>query len=98
MLVETTIITLALYLSGCSNLNTKGKLIQAKSTSCKPEGPIGEALEEAIKKASVAAPVAAAPVASEEALKEEKKDDKKSAEDEKKADDSAAAGLGALFG
>jgi hypothetical protein len=50
MLVETTIITLALYLSGCSNLNTKGKLIQAKSTSCKPEGPIGEALEEAIKK------------------------------------------------
>lgn len=50
MLVETTIVTLALYLSGCSNLNTKGKLIKAKSTSCKPEGPIGEALEEAIKK------------------------------------------------
>ena len=58
----------------------------------------GVDIEEAIKKASVAAPVAAAPVASEEAPKEEKKDDKKSAEDEKKADDSAAAGLGALFG
>ena len=58
----------------------------------------GVDIEEAIKKASVAAPVAAAPAASGEAPKEEKKDDQKSAETEKKADESAAAGLGALFG
>ena len=52
MLVETTIVTLALYLSGCSNLNTKGKLIK-QNTCWKPEGPIGEALEEAITKGTI---------------------------------------------
>ncbi len=55
----------------------------------------GVNIEEAIKKAAMAAPVAAAPVA--EAPAEEKKEDKPK-EDDKKAEASAAAGLGALFG
>ena len=58
----------------------------------------GVDIEEAIKKAVQAAPVAAAaPAVSGEAPKEEKKEEK-SAEEEKKAEESAAAGLGALFG
>ena len=55
----------------------------------------GVNIEEAIKKAAMAAPVAAAPVA--EAPAEEKKEDKPK-DDDKKAEASAAAGLGALFG
>ncbi len=58
----------------------------------------GVNIDEAIKKAAVAAPivVAAAPAAgpAPEAKKEEKKDK----EEEKKAEEAAAAGLGALFG
>jgi large subunit ribosomal protein L12 len=54
----------------------------------------GVNIEEAIAKAAVAAPVAAAPAAAPaEAKKEEK-----SEETEKKEAESAAAGLGALFG
>ena len=50
-------------------------------------------IEEAIKKAAMAAPVAvAAAPAHVEAKKEEKK------EDSKKSEEAAAAGLGALFG
>ncbi|MBT4604636.1 50S ribosomal protein P1 [archaeon] len=55
----------------------------------------GVDIEEAIKSAAVAAPVAAAPAAAPAA--EEKKEEKKE-EDNKKADEAAAAGLGALFG
>ena len=55
----------------------------------------GVNIEEAIKKAAVAAPVASGPAA--EAKAEEKKEDKPK-EDDKKAEASAAAGLGALFG
>ncbi|HLC88727.1 MAG TPA: 50S ribosomal protein P1 [Candidatus Nanoarchaeia archaeon] len=56
----------------------------------------GVNIEEAIKKAAVAAPVAAVAVhAGGEAKAEEKKEKK---HDDKKADEAAAAGLGALFG
>lgn len=59
----------------------------------------GVNIEEAIKKASIAAPVAVAAAHAGESKAEEKKEDKKKhEEDQKKADDSAAAGLGALFG
>ena len=59
----------------------------------------GVDIEEAIKKAAVAAPVAAAPAAAEGGdSKAEEKKEEKSAEEEKKAEESAAAGLGALFG
>jgi len=59
----------------------------------------GVNIEEAVKKAAVAAaPVAAVPVAGEAKADEGKKKEEKSAEDEKKAEESAAAGLGALFG
>lgn len=59
----------------------------------------GVNIEEAIKKASIAAPVAVAAAPAGESKAEEKKEDKKKhEEDQKKADDSAAAGLGALFG
>ena len=57
----------------------------------------GVDIEEAIKKAAVAAPVASAPAAAGEAKVEEKKEEK-TKEDDKKAEASAAAGLGALFG
>ena len=53
-------------------------------------------IDEAIKKAAVAAPVAAAPAGAAPAAKEEKKGP--SAEELKKKDEDAAAGLGALFG
>jgi large subunit ribosomal protein L12 len=56
----------------------------------------GVNIEEAIKKAAVAAP-AAAPTATAAPAAEEKKDEKPK-EDDKKAEESAAAGLGALFG
>jgi large subunit ribosomal protein L12 len=56
----------------------------------------GVNIDEAVKKAAVAAvPVAAAPAAS--AQPAGKKEEKKPAE-EKKSEESAAAGLGALFG
>ena len=59
----------------------------------------GVNIEEAIKKASVMAPVVAAPAAEHHAgKKEDKKEEKKAEEDNKKAEESAAAGLGALFG
>ena len=57
----------------------------------------GVNIEEAIAKAAVVAPVAA-PSASGAHAGEAKKDEKKSAAEEKKSDESAAAGLGALFG
>ncbi len=53
----------------------------------------GVNIDEVVKQAAM--PVAA-PQA--EAKAETKKDEKKSAEDEKKAEEAAAAGLGALFG
>ena len=58
----------------------------------------GVNIDEAIKKAAVAAPVAAAPAAAggSEKQAEAKKEEKKV--DDKKAEESAAAGLGALFG
>lgn len=58
----------------------------------------GVNIEEAIKKASIAAPVAMAAAPAESKAEEKKEDKKKHEEDQKKADDSAAAGLGALFG
>ncbi len=59
----------------------------------------GVNIEEAVKKAAVAAPVAAAPAATaQEKPAEAKKKEEKSKEDEKKAEEAAAAGLGALFG
>lgn len=58
----------------------------------------GVNIEEAIKKAAVATPVAAAPAAVAEKPAEAKKKEEKSKEDEKKAEEAAAAGLGALFG
>ncbi|HLD72274.1 MAG TPA: 50S ribosomal protein P1 [Candidatus Nanoarchaeia archaeon] len=58
----------------------------------------GVNIEEAIKKASIAAPVAMAAAPAESKADEKKEDKKKHEEDQKKADDSAAAGLGALFG
>jgi len=59
----------------------------------------GVDIEEAIKKAAVAAPVAAAaPAASGEEAKTEEKKDEKPKVDDKKAEEAAAAGLGALFG
>jgi large subunit ribosomal protein L12 len=57
----------------------------------------GVDIEEAIKKAAVAAPVVA-PVASGDAPAAEEKKEEKNEEEEKKADEAAAAGLGALFG
>lgn len=57
----------------------------------------GVNIDEAVKKAAVAAPVAAAaPAHAAGAHKEEKKEEKP--KDDKKAEESAAAGLGALFG
>ena len=56
----------------------------------------GVDIEEAIKKAAVAAPVAAATSAAAP-VAEEKKEEKEKVDD-KKAEASAAAGLGALFG
>ena len=58
----------------------------------------GQNIDEAIKKAAVAqVAVAASSAASGESKKEEKKESKP-AVDNKKAEESAAAGLGALFG
>ena len=57
----------------------------------------GVNIDEAIKKAAVAAPVAAAAPAGAAPAGEKKKEEK-SKEDEKKAEEAAAAGLGALFG
>ncbi len=57
----------------------------------------GVNIEEAIEKAAVAQ-VAAAPAAGHEHKAEAKADHGKKAADEKKAEESAAAGLGALFG
>jgi large subunit ribosomal protein L12 len=54
----------------------------------------GVNIDEVIKQAAI--PVAAPQAA--EAKTEYKKDEKKSAEDEKKAEEAASAGLGALFG
>ena len=56
----------------------------------------GVNIDEAIKKAAVAAPVAVAAAAP--SAKAEEKKPEKSKEDEKKAEEAAAAGLGALFG
>lgn len=56
----------------------------------------GVNIEEAIKKAAVAAPVAAVAAPAGGAAKAEEKKEKK--QDDKKADEAAAAGLGALFG
>lgn len=58
----------------------------------------GVNIDEAVKKAAVAAPVAvaAAPAAGEGA--KEKKQEKSHAQEEKKSEEAAAAGLGALFG
>ena len=58
----------------------------------------GVNIDEAIKKAAVvtAAPVAAAPAG--DSGKGKKEDNAKSVEDEKKNEEQAAAGLGALFG
>ncbi len=58
----------------------------------------GVNIEEAIKKASIATPVAMVAAPAESKTEEKKEDKKKHEEDQKKADDSAAAGLGALFG
>ncbi len=58
----------------------------------------GVNIEEAIKKASIAAPVAMAAAPAESKAEEKKEDKKKHEEEQKKADESAAAGLGALFG
>lgn len=57
-------------------------------------------IEEAIAKASVAAPVASAPAGTSSAPSDEKKEEKKEEEkaDDGKAEEDAAAGLGALFG
>lgn len=55
-------------------------------------------IDEAIKKAAVAAPVAVAPAAGAAPAPEAKKEEKKSKEEEKKSEEAAAAGLGALFG
>lgn len=54
-------------------------------------------INEAIKKAAVAAPVAVAAQAHAEPAQGAKKEEK-SKEDTKKAEEAAAAGLGALFG
>lgn len=58
----------------------------------------GVNIDEAIKKAAVAAPIAVAPVAGAAPAPEAKKEEKKSKEEEKKSEEAAAAGLGALFG
>lgn len=61
----------------------------------------GVDIEEAIKKAAVAAPAAVAPAAeAREAKPEEEKKEKKekSKEEEKKTEEAAAAGLSSLFG
>ncbi len=57
----------------------------------------GVNIDEAIKKAAVAAPVAVAAAPAASAGGGEKKE-QKAKEDDKKADEAAAAGLGALFG
>ena len=57
----------------------------------------GVNIDEAIEKASVAAPAAAVAAPAEE-KGEAKKEEKKTAEEEKKSEEKAAAGLGALFG
>lgn len=56
----------------------------------------GVDIEEAIKQAAVAAPVAVAAPAGDAPAAEEKKEEKK--EDDSKSEEEAAAGLGALFG
>ena len=56
----------------------------------------GVNIDEAVQKAAVAAPVAATAAPASEAKAEEKKEEKP--EDDGKADEAAAAGLGALFG
>lgn len=60
----------------------------------------GVNIDEAIQKAAVAAPAApaAAGQQAEPAKEEQKKKEEKSEENKAKADESAAAGLGALFG
>ncbi len=61
----------------------------------------GVNIEEAIKKAAIAAPVAVAaagPTASAAKPEEGKKKEEKSKDEEKKQEESAAAGLSALFG
>ncbi len=58
----------------------------------------GVDIDEAIKKAAVAAPVAVAAAGGAPAQKEAKKSEKSKEEEQKKADEAAAAGLGALFG
>jgi len=57
----------------------------------------GVNIEEAIEKAAMPVAMAAAPAASE-GKADSKADDKKKVEDEKKSEEAAAAGLGALFG
>jgi large subunit ribosomal protein L12 len=56
----------------------------------------GVDIDKAIKEAAFAAPAASAAPAAE--AKHEKKEEKKEKHDEKKEEESAAAGLGALFG
>jgi len=58
----------------------------------------GVNIDEAIKKAAVAAPVAVAAAPAAGPAPEAKKEEKKDKEEEKKAEEAAAAGLGALFG
>ena len=58
----------------------------------------GVDIDKAIEKAAVMAPVAAAPAHGGEAKAESKADDKKKVEEEKKSEEAAMAGLGALFG
>ena len=58
----------------------------------------GVNIDEAIKKAAVAAPVAVAASSNAAPAGGEKKKEEKSKEEEKKSEESAAAGLGALFG
>ena len=58
----------------------------------------GVNIEEAIEKAAVAQVAAAAPAAHGEHKQEAKADHAKKAAEEKKAEDAAAQGLGALFG
>jgi len=58
----------------------------------------GVNIDEAIQKAAAPVAVAAAPAAGEHKAADNKKDEKKAAEDAKKADEQASAGLSALFG
>ena len=58
----------------------------------------GVNIDEAIEKAAVAQVAVAAPAAGHEQKHEAKADHAKKAAEEKKSEDAAAAGLGALFG